>query len=348
VEQISTETALDAIPLALFLLGPGRRVRFANRAAREMFGDIPAQAPFVRVLRHPDCLALADAALRGQAPDETEFTVRHPHPATFRARATPLTGAALLSLQDISAEVAAVSMRSEFVANVSHELRSPLTSVLGFIETLLANPEAPPEERKRQLEIMQGEARRMNRLISGLLSLSRIEAEEKLRPEAPVRPAALLRDLCATLRPRAEASGRALILDCPQELEGLEIPGDADQLTQLFVNLVENALAHGGDSDVIVSLGRADSAPGIAGPVACVCVADDGPGIAPEHVARLTERFYRADPARTRSAGGTGLGLAIVKHIVARHRGRLRIESAPGRGARFRVFLPVFPAPRTA
>jgi two-component system phosphate regulon sensor histidine kinase PhoR len=179
----------------------------------------------------------------------------------------------------------------------------------------------------------------MNRLVRDLLSLSRVESEERVRPQKPVDLAALVRSAASTLRPMAEEAGLALDLigtDVPAI-----VPGDADQLSQILSNLIENAVKYGrSGTRVTVSLDRSPDQPYIPGEAVTVTVADDGDGIDPLHIPRLTERFYRVDDHRSRELGGTGLGLAIVKHIVNRHRGRLRIESAPGQGSRFSVVLP--------
>jgi len=256
----------------------------------------------------------------------------------------------LLHFSDITHLREAEEMRRDFVANVSHELRTPLTAVLGFIETLRGPAREDTAARERFLGIMEGEARRMNRLVSDLLSLSRVESQERQRPSGEVDLKAVLEGVIAALRPSAEDQ------DCTLELhttpadpalllgsagEGFKMRGDRDQLMQVFLNLTENALKYGGTGKpVTLRLGWQEGTGNLKGPVLRAEVVDRGDGIDPLHLPRLTERFYRIDTHRSRAMGGTGLGLAIVKHIVNRHRGRLRIESAPGTGSTFTVILP--------
>ena len=233
-------------------------------------------------------------------------------------------------------------MRRDFVANVSHELKTPLTAVLGFIETLRTSARDDPAARERFLTIMEREAQRMNRLVSDLLSLSRVEDEERVRPRSRIDLAPLVRRTLSTLKAVIENSGARI------ELQGLDgpvvVPGDDDQLQQVLGNLIENAIKYGKPRGrVRIELGAPDATPDpiLGVPVAWIAVSDEGEGIDPLHLPRLTERFYRVDTHRSRASGGTGLGLAIVKHIVSRHRGRLIVESTPGEGSRFTVVLPL-------
>jgi two-component system, OmpR family, phosphate regulon sensor histidine kinase PhoR len=227
-------------------------------------------------------------------------------------------------------------MRADFVANASHELRTPLAALLGFIETLQGSAREDTKARERFLSIMQEQARRMARLIDDLLSLSRIELNAHRRPDTPVDLVPIVRQVADGLETLARDRGVTLHIDAGQ---ALTVHGDHDELVRIFENLVENALKYGAAGRrVDVKLGTGASADGE--PEALVSVRDYGPGIAPEHLPRLTERFYRVDVGESRAQGGTGLGLALVKHILNRHRGRLTIESAPGAGATFTVHLP--------
>jgi two-component system phosphate regulon sensor histidine kinase PhoR len=248
-------------------------------------------------------------------------------------------GAVLVSFQDVTHLEQAVQMRRDFVANVSHELRTPQTALMGFIETLRGPARDDPAARDRFLSIMEGEAGRMNRLVGDLLSLNRVESEERVRPKERVNLSVTLRDTLSSLRPLADDAAVKLELAAPEE--AVFVVGDADQLRQVFTNLIENAIKYGGSGGrVDVVLSASDRDPAVRGPAARVQVIDKGPGIDPVHLPRLTERFYRADNHRSRELGGTGLGLAIVKHIINRHRGRLRVESELGQGAVFTVILP--------
>lgn len=244
-------------------------------------------------------------------------------------------GRVLVVFRDTTEEERAGEMRRDFVANVSHELRTPLTALMGFIETLKHAAKDDPKAREMFLGIMEGEAGRMNRLVRDLLQLSRVEAEERVRPKEPVELRGLLEGVISSLAGVAAKKGDRV------ELVGdpVVVPGDADQLVQVFTNLVENALKYGGAGQVVRV--RLSPEKTVRGPAVRVEVADEGEGIDPVHLPRLTERFYRVDSHRSREMGGTGLGLAIVKHIVSRHRGWLRVESVVGEGSRFSVVLPL-------
>ena len=231
-------------------------------------------------------------------------------------------------------------MRSEFVANVSHELRSPLTALNGFIETLKGAARDDEEARERFLDIMEREANRMNRLIGDLLSLSKVEADARIRPQEQIDLTLVIKQAITVLEPLAQRENIELRLSIADDFKNL-ISGDPDQLQQVFVNLVENAIKYGKAGGVVtIAITGKDRAAGVRGPAIQVDISDQGAGIKSEHIPRLTERFYRVDKGRSREKGGTGLGLAIVKHILARHRGRLNVTSEPGKGSTFTVVLP--------
>lgn len=331
-------TIVAAVPLPVVAIGPDGRILAANAPATALFGPGVEGRHHLMTLRQPALQQAIAAALT----DGRAGTARHviPGPSqdvAFRVTVAPCAaGTALLTFEDVTEAEQMGQMRRDFVANVSHELRTPLTALLGFIETLRGAARDDPAARDRFLAIMEREATRMNRLIADLLHLSRVESEERVRPQAATDLAALVAGAVSSLRPLAESAGVAV------EVTGLPgplpLPGDADQLTQVILNLLENAVKYGGaGGSVTVHLAR-DTLP--RGPALRIDVIDRGEGIDPVHIPRLTERFYRVDGHRSREKGGTGLGLAIVKHIVQRHRGRIRIDSAPGKGSTFSVLLP--------
>lgn len=339
------QSLLDAVPVPAILVGRDQRVVSANPAARTMFGAVVPGRHFLTILRQPDVLAAVDLALRdGRSGDVTYRVPGQSRETIYLARCAPVTGGGdgaqvLISFEDRSDLEQVGEIRRDFVANVSHELRTPLTALLGFIETLRGAARDDATARERFLAVMQREAERMNRMVSDLMSLSRVEAEERVRPTGPVDLVAVLRSSIAALRPMAEGAGARVIQSGYQG--PVMVQADADQLTQVFSNLVENAVkygAPGGDVQVVVTVLERDAA--LRGPAVRVDVIDQGEGIDSLHIPRLTERFYRVDTHRSREKGGTGLGLAIVKHIVIRHRGRLMIDSEKGRGSRFSVVLP--------
>ncbi len=334
---------LRAVPVALLVVDERARILGANEAAEALLGPVPGHRPFVTVLRHPEVNAALDGVLAGGLRARLNVTLpladhRVLCEVTVTRLAAPRLSGAAISIEDRSRDEETEQMRRDFVANVSHELRTPLTALMGFIETLRGPARNDAAARDRFLDIMEREAGRMNRLVGDLLSLSRVEQDERRRPVQNVDLAALLRAEVATLTPAALAAGAQL--DLHGAAGKVLIPGDADQLVQVFRNLIENAVKYGGGGVVQVTLERLAHEPVLRGPAWSVTVADRGEGIEPQHLPRLTERFYRVDAHRSRGKGGTGLGLAIVKHIVSRHRGRLRIESTRGQGSSFTVILP--------
>lgn len=327
----------DTLPEPVLVIDAKRMVTAANRAALALLPGASVGSDLSLALRQPGVLAAAAHALSGGAAEDVEITVSGPAPQTFQARAFSLDGddgpRAVVTLHDITAERRSEGMRSDFVANVSHELRSPLASLLGFVETLRGPAKDDRAAHEKFLGIMQSDAERMARLIDDLLSLSRVEADKHIRPMDTVSLATVLGHVTESARLRA--AERNVRIDLELE-DGLPtVPGDPDQLIQVFQNLVDNAVKYGrGESTVTVTARRGDD-------TIVVSVTDQGDGISSQDLPRLTERFYRVDKARSRALGGTGLGLAIVKHIIGRHRGTLAIDSEEGVGSTFTVRLPV-------
>lgn len=339
-------TVVNAVREAVFIIGSDRRIQFANLIANRQFGRALVGQDFVRVIRHPDCLAAINRVLDGSQRATAAVSVENHARTIFEVtvidlgRGNPDGARAMISLADVTHVHVAEQMRSDFVANVSHELRSPLTTISGFIETLSSTAKDDPQARERFLGLMRREADRMVRLIADLLSLSKVEANQRMRPTGLADLQSVLRRTVTSLKEIARKEEKDLRLEV-HDAVGL-IPGSEDELTQVFHNLVENSLKYSApNTEVVVTIAMRERAAGFDGPVAVMTVTDSGEGIAQEHIPRLTERFYRVDTSRSRDKGGTGLGLAIVKHILSRHRGRLHIESERGKGSRFSVFLPL-------
>ena len=336
---------VEAVPMAMVLFGADQRALLANAAATTLFGADVAGRAGSAILRHPNFLDGLESCLANAATGHCRITMiadgAERHLAVhFSCLQTAGGPGALVGFEDLTAQEQTIAMRREFVANVSHELRTPLTAMIGFIETLRGPARDDPAARDRFLSIMETEAARMNRLVLDLLSLSRVESEERRRPSERLDLGRLVRAVAETLSQTAHAQGVTI------RVEGADGPvpveGDADQLTQVFHNLVENAVKYGGaGGEVILRIAAIAHDASLRGPAWAVAVIDRGEGIDERHLPRLTERFYRVDDDRSRQKGGTGLGLAIVKHIVSRHRGKLRIESQPGEGSCFTVILPV-------
>ena len=358
----ATAKLIETLNDPLVLIGPSRRVVRSNGAAREMLGDRVDGRDLAESVRHPDVLGAVDAVLRGDGMRTVEFVRPVPIEQVFQARVEPYDGVAepnrddpddgpgasvspfaLLTFHDITAIRRSEQMRADFVANASHELRTPLSTLMGFIETLRGPARDDEEARDKFLTIMDEQASRMSRLVNDLLSLSRIELDEHKAPSGEVDLQAILKGVMATLELKAARKGMTLALDGEGGVP--VVIGEPDQLTQVFQNLIDNAINYANaNSQVRVVLRRSRARGSLrSGPSVAVSVVDQGDGIPKSHIPRLTERFYRVDPARSRALGGTGLGLAIVKHIVSRHRGRLTVESEVGKGSTFTVALPSLP-----
>jgi two-component system phosphate regulon sensor histidine kinase PhoR len=333
---------LERLPDPVIVLARDRSVRRTNAAARSAFGDdLPA------VLRNPGVRGAIERALSTNTLQSAEVGLRAPVARDLYATVVPMDppladgGEVLVVLSDRSRERVVERMRADFVANVSHELRTPLASLIGFVETLQGPAADDPPAQRRFLAIMAEQGARMNRLIDDLLSLSRIELTEHQPPSEALDLTGLVQRMVAGFEPRLVERRVHLALRIEDGLP--VVAGDADQMAQVLQNLLDNGLKYGRDGGVL-TLEVALAQPGNRWPSRrgiLLSVADQGAGIAREHLPRLTERFYRADKGRSRAVGGTGLGLAIVKHIVNRHRGQLLIESEEGKGTTVTIWLPV-------
>lgn len=346
----------------------GGRVVLANAAARDLFRIPREGARLVSVIRDPGVLEIADEALFGGVERTTDYAAVGAHDRHWRALARPLPpegddALALLVLRDETDVRRMELMRVDFLANASHELRTPLASLSGFIETLKGHAREDDAARDRFLDIMAVQAERMSRLVADLLSLSRIELNEHIPPAGKVdlsRAVSDVADAVSVLTAERKVGVR---------IEGAAIrtpvTGDRDQIVQVVQNLVDNAVKYSPSGGVVEVAVRAGVTPDVTPETvipgatrlslltpdhqagqryAQVTVRDHGPGMAREHLPRLTERFYRVEGQKSGERLGTGLGLAIVKHIVNRHRGGLTVESAPGQGAAFTAYFPMPPA----
>ncbi len=341
------EEYVSAIPMPALLVDQTERIIAANTDAKTLLSQNITGRHFATILRQPQVIEAIEQSLRSKGPAKTRHLSNDgAQDTTFEVVCRYMNGigavsggAVLAIFQDITHLEQASQMRRDFVANVSHELRTPLTALMGFIETLRGPARDDAAARERFLQIMTDEANRMNRLVGDLLSLNRVESEERVRPKEEVELTGLLQSTLNSLRPLADDAAVVLTLDAPED--PVTMTGDSDQLRQVFTNLVENGIKYGGSGgSVELRLTTSERDTAMRGPAVRVQIIDRGPGIDSVHLPRLTERFYRADSHRSRQLGGTGLGLAIVKHIVNRHRGRLRVESDLGKGTVFTVILP--------
>lgn len=355
--SLPVRALLDALPDPVLVLDAQRRIVLANMAARDLFGADIETTSLLAVLRQPALLIALDALSRGDLPEPLDLPDIAGHSLVAQFQSIDKVGAeighSLIVLYDVSNLRRAESLRSDFVANVSHELKTPLATLIGFLETLKGPARNDEVARARFLDIMLTEAQRMSRIVADLLSLSRIELNEHQSPAGEVDLKRLLATVADGLTLKAQIRGIVIRMPNPALLP--HVPGDADELMQVVQNLVDNALKYCRDQAVVTISADIITDPallrlhlphpkGVKAAVA-LSVNDQGPGIAREHIPRLTERFYRIDTARSRDLGGTGLGLAIVKHIVNRHRGKLEIQSVLGQGSTFTVYLPMESAP---
>ena len=352
-----------------------RRVVLANAAARELLRISREGALLVSALRDPTVLEAIDEALFGGVARTTDYAGAGAQTRHWRALTRPLSPAdgralALVVLRDETEVRRMELMRVDFLANASHELRTPLASLSGFIETLKGHARDDPKARDKFLDIMATQAERMGRLVADLLSLSRIELNEHIPPSGRVDLARATSDVIDAVSVLSAERQVRIVL---QGDAAAPVHGDRDEIVQVVQNLIDNAIKYSAPGDAVevviqpevtleqasapwsggnrgdgatrLPLVRPDRAPGLR--YAAVTVRDHGPGMAREHLPRLTERFYRVEGQKSGERSGTGLGLAIVKHIVNRHRGGLTVESAPGKGAKFTAYFPVA-APKAA
>ncbi len=334
---------LDAMEAPGLLLDLKENILYANTAALEELPAATIGTPISFCVRHPALLDALNKARQSALPQKVEVQQSFPNPVWYSINVAPLDlpfmgktqSAMLVTLQNRTEQRRIEAMRVDFVANASHELRTPLTSLVGFIDTLLGPAADDEEARVRFLKIMQVQAERMSTLIDDLISLSRIELRQHVRPTGRVDLVTILREVVEGLQNQISQAGVQVNLDVPEET--VEVTGDRNELYEVFENLLDNAAKYGsGGGKIDVRLAKVSGRQKFSW---MVSITDYGAGIAREHVPRLTERFYRVDAQSSREKKGTGLGLAIVKHIVNRHRGLLAITSEVDKGTRVEVLL---------
>jgi two-component system phosphate regulon sensor histidine kinase PhoR len=324
----------DALPDPCVILDRRSVVMHRNASALSDFPALAVGSLLTLALRNPTLLNAIETVRQSGQRQSVELHQTVPNVTWHRADVAPLPGnegLVAVMLHSLTEQKRLEQLRSDFIANASHELRTPLTSLVGFIDTLLGPAAKDDAARERFLTIMRQQAGRMSNLIDDLLSLSRIEMRQHMRPTGSVELGTLLREVGEGLESQAAEAGVKIEIEAGE----VSVTGDRNELYEVFENLIDNAIKYGGDGgrvEVVV-------APGRAGHDYAVTVTDHGVGIEAQHVPRLTERFYRVDAESSRRKKGTGLGLAIVKHIVNRHRGQLAIRSKPGEGTRVEVLL---------
>ena len=349
-ERAVAVSALDKLPDPVLMLDAARRVVRTNAAAQALLGLNLVGRDLAAMIRNPALLQAVDFVLGGgEQETDVEFAFHVPVERYFSARIVRLDEpdersiVLVIALNDVTTLHRSEEMRSDFIANASHELRTPISVILGCVQTLRGPARDDPDAQAEFFGLMEGQAQRMARLVDDLLALSRIELNEHTTPTEEIDLDSLLGQVRDALSMNAVTRGMDVAIDISPDLAPLK--GDSEDLTKVFQNLMDNAIKYSADkTTVTVHAGPAGS--GLPPPLTdpshyiAVSIADRGEGIAPEHLPRLTERFYRVDTAQSRRLGGTGLGLAIVKHAINRHRGALTIESTQGEGSVFTVYLP--------
>ena len=344
-DHVSWHALVDALPDPALVLDQAGTVIYHNPLVADLYPRVRIGSAITLLSREPDLLTAIDQACRS-----ADRTVVHLHdrvPVTRRmsaivsriGEAEPETGSPsiLVVLRDLTDQEKHAQIRSEFIAYASHELRTPLASLKLIVETLQGPARKDPEKRERFLSMMLVQASRMAQLIDDLLSLSRIEMRAHLPPRDIVEMSALLESVLQALEPLAESND--IKLELINRVGAIQVRGDRDELAQVFHNLVQNAIRYGRPGGFVRMTVDREQPAGAANAIVRIAVCDNGIGIAPEHLPRLTERFYRVSAVDSRAKGGTGLGLAIVKHIITRHRGDLDITSTPDEGSTFTVTL---------
>lgn len=329
--------SLDSLPLPVILISSDCILLAANKKAREVFNGFSAGRHISDMITDSYFLETCARVFEKNEPMECEIIRTIRRKRTFQANISPFQNGeddgAYIAIYETTAASEAERMRASFVADVSHELRSPLTTLIATIETLRGRAGANPDTRARFIELMAQETDRMHGIVDDLLSLSATEAVEHILPDQVVNLLPLLTNITKVLSTKARAKGMDMILEAADELP--DIRGDYDELYQAIYNLVENAIKYG-ESDSNVTIRVEAEGPNIE-----IKVHNYGTPIQEKHIPRLTERFYRVDKSRSRDLGGTGLGLAIVKHTVNRHLGEMLITSSEEDGTTFAVVFPV-------
>ncbi|MFC4596912.1 two-component system histidine kinase PnpS [Cohnella hongkongensis] len=340
------QSVLDNMTSGVVMIAPDGKITLYNREAEQLLGSSVRERvgrSFTEIRQHFELVNLIRDVLKQPVPVHEELTVYFPEERLIEIHIVPMTMGAddsqglLLVLQDVTAIRRLERMRSEFVANVSHELKTPVAAVKGFAETLLAGAMNDPETAKSFLTIIQDESDRLNRLIGDILELSKIESRRSPLQFSPIDLSVFLGRMTELLSP--EAVKKNIELSVRSE-EGLFLEADEDRLGQIVMNLMQNGINYtpdGGKVKVQAEIVEAEDGEELVR----ITVSDTGIGIPKKDIPRIFERFYRVDKARSRSSGGTGLGLSIVKHLTELHHGTIRVESTVGAGSQFILELPL-------
>jgi len=346
-EKEQREAILASMEEGVIVTDPKGNVTMANRKAEELFGKELLEKRVVEISRNPELHRIIEEGSKKGETVTGEITIAAPNSVSLSVTMTPLIRnterlGSVIVFHEITLLKKLETMRIDFVANVSHELKTPLTAIKGFAETLKEGAINDKEHAARFVDIIKENADRLSRLVEDLLTLSNIELGKVSFDIRAVEIEEVARMVISTLEPKAKAKGLNLELDIEKGVHALS---DKDRLAQILLNLVDNGIKFTEKGGVKIKAQLTPPVPlfgkgGVQGAFVEISVTDTGTGIPPKDIPRLGERFYRVDPARSRELGGTGLGLAIVKHLVASMGGKLSIESEYGKGTRISFTMP--------
>ena len=333
---------LNILPSPYILIDRNGRLTFINAEAKSIVPDSQIGSHISNVFRSPVFLSAVENAILKDKEKILSFEIETPQFRQLKAHIFFISSSKIpnsfndifIQFTDESTHIRSEKIRTDFVANASHELRTPLTSIMGYIETLQGHAKKDVKMQKVFLDLMNKQAGKMERLISDLMSLSRLEIDELKPISSTCSVKEIIEELVNSLKPLSEDNNVSLSFKIPKNFSS--VIGDPSQLRQLFSNLIENAIKYSGKKSKVNIYISKEKNKDMFG----VVVEDNGHGIAPEHLSRLTERFYRANSSAEIEKEGTGLGLSIVKHILIRHRGKLQIDSKLGKGSKFIAWLP--------
>ena len=333
---------LNILPSPYILIDRNGRLTFINAEAKSIVPDSQIGSHISNVFRSPVFLSAVENAILKDKEKIISFEIETPQFRQLKAHIFFISSSKIpnsfndifIQFTDESTHIRSEKIRTDFVANASHELRTPLTSIMGYIETLQGHAKKDVKMQKVFLDLMNKQAGKMERLISDLMSLSRLEIDELKPISSTCSVKEIIEELVNSLKPLSVDNNVSLSFKIPKNFSS--VIGDPSQLRQLFSNLIENAIKYSGKKSKVNIYISKEKNKDMFG----VVVEDNGHGIAPEHLSRLTERFYRANSSAEIEKEGTGLGLSIVKHILIRHRGKLQIASKLGKGSKFIAWLP--------
>ena len=333
---------LNILPSPYILIDRNGRLTFINAEAKSIVPDSQIGSHISNVFRSPVFLSAVENAILKDKEKILSFEIETPQFRQLKAHIFFISSSKIpnsfndifIQFTDESTHIRSEKIRTDFVANASHELRTPLTSIMGYIETLQGHAKKDVKMQKVFLDLMNKQAGKMERLISDLMSLSRLEIDELKPISSTCSVKEIIEELVNSLKPLSVDNNVSLSFKIPKNFSS--VIGDPSQLRQLFSNLIENAIKYSGKKSKVNIYISKEKNKDMFG----VVVEDNGHGIAPEHLSRLTERFYRANSSAEIEKEGTGLGLSIVKHILIRHRGKLQIDSKLGKGSKFIAWLP--------